>query len=156
MRRSSLRSHILYIFDLVSDVFKQMPKKIQAQGLRELLANGSVLPEDFILIDLDSGPSPQYMSEDVDEGCCCGMRHYAVTDTALVKTTPACCCFGTQSEHYDLLQVQDIRERNCCGYLCSRADVSLRNGETVRIKCVDTKAFVKAIRPRIGRRRIQK
>jgi len=129
-----------------------MPRTVEASHVVELVQKGDMQPNDLVSIDL--GPSHQSMSDDpiVEDGFCCSMKHYSVTDSALVKTSPAFCCCGSQRDHYDLEQVKDIRERNCCGYLCSRADVTLRNGDTVRIKCVDVKKFVEAIRPRMGRR----
>lgn len=129
-----------------------MPRTVQASHIAEMIQNGQMTPQELVTIDL--GPSHQSMTDNplIEGSYCCGMKHYEVTDSALIKTSPVCCCFGSRRDHYDLEQVKDIRERDCCGYLCSRADMTLRNGESVRIKCVDVAKFVETIRPRMGRR----
>lgn len=136
-----------------------MPRQVRADHISTLVQGGRLAPDDLVMICLDDDDAPSAQTMDTviaGDGCCCVMR-YEVTETALVTITPVCICcpcFGTYTSHYDLVQVQDMHHRRCCGSICSRLTVDLDNNESIVIKCVDTNKFVTALHSRISRTRV--
>lgn len=108
------------------------------------------------------GPTRQHMSDQVliesDKKCCAPCsKSYVLTDSALEVMDPRCLCCCIRTSHYNLTQVLDMQDTQCCGWCCSSLTVFLDSSsseESVKLSCIDTRAFMAAMKPKIGRVRV--